>query len=293
MIGPVQALAPPRFSSAPSLATPSPFRMSGSVMTPVPGATRSDEPVPTMVGAEVVPRASGLVMTSAPELLFSLIDPVNPVLSAVSVRTPGPSLVSVEPVVPLSLPEMVRSAPVLTEKDWSMPPDAPSRVSIARTSPSAPALTTRNPLPGVPGSPRVIALPDSVYPPSANVIELNTPLAGRSFWFALREAPAGKTRSSTFAGFPVGATFPTQLAAVLHLASVPNPVQVNVAGACRASNSSRYRRIGKGRRMDGVRTGRPVPRRPRAVFDMVRVPIRSCRTGEYKVNTGGTVAAQG
>ena len=86
--------------------------------------------------------------------------PVNPLLSAVNVRTPGPSLVSVEPVVPLILPETVRAAPDCTVIVWKMPAAAPSLVSIARTLPSDPALTTMNPLPVVADSrPRTIGLP--------------------------------------------------------------------------------------------------------------------------------------
>src|SRR5438874_1181307 len=98
--------------------------------------------------------------------------------------------------------------------------------------------------------------------------ELNAAPA-RSLWLVRWAAPRANTRSSL--ADPVGAMPPAQFRPVLQLLSPPPPVQLNVAGVSRTSSSS-HRRVGNGRRRDGVRDDQPVHRRPRTVLDMKNSP---------------------
>src|SRR5439155_27336840 len=130
---------------------------------------------------------------------------------------PMPALVMVAPLLPLIRPPIVRSPPLLTVKNWLLPAEAPSVVSICSEFPEEPELITTKPLPGMPGEPSVRAVPVSVYPalgvPVEKVNELKTPLV--ILLLAVRLAgPCGNTRSSVPA--PVGAVPPTQFAAVDH-----------------------------------------------------------------------------
>src|SRR5262249_28139224 len=173
-------------------------------------------------------------MRSTPELLCTLIGPVNPLLSFVRTSVPVPSLVKDDPVLPVKWPEMVRSAPKLTVKNWSTPAGAPSTTSKAIAFPVAAVLTLIDPLPGTP-PPRVIAVPDRVYPLPDKLIELKT-APTRLLTLEGRAAAVGNTKLSV--GIPVGAIPPAQFAAVLQLLSPPPPLQVNVAGVSRASSDS-------------------------------------------------------
>src|SRR5262249_9342022 len=264
--GPAQVLFPARFKSAPSLATPSPLSRIGSligpVIVPVELLTRSDEPGLTTVSAVALPRANWVVMIVPPALFRRVIVPVDPLWLAERVRSPGPSLVSVEPVLPLRLPETVRLPPALTVNVWSLPVAAPSVMGSAIVLESAPLATVTTPLPET-GRPRVIALPPSVYPPTAKVIELNV-AAGRSLEVFGRAVPCDpNTRSSTAPASPVGATPISPFVPTLHKLFVA-PVQVNVVGVTRFSNSS-HRRAGNGRMREGLRDDQPVHRRLRTI----------------------------
>ena len=77
-------------------------------MLPVTLLTCSCEPVPTEVVPPVAPKAVGDVIATTPALLSMVTWPVKPLLSPDRVRVPTPSLVSWDPVVPRSWPEMVR-----------------------------------------------------------------------------------------------------------------------------------------------------------------------------------------
>src|SRR5262249_34511805 len=264
--GPAQVLFPARFKSAPALAPPSPLSGIGSligpVIVPVELLTRSDEPGLTTVSAVALPRANWLVMIVAPALFRRVIVPVNPLLLAERVRSPGPSLVSVEPVLPLRLPETVRLPPALTVNVWSRPVAAPGGRGGGIVWEGAPLAPATPPLPET-GRPGVIALPPSVYPPTAKVIELNV-AAGRSLEVFGRAVPCDpNTRSSTAPASPVGATPLSQFVPTLHKLFVA-PVQVNVVGVTRFSNSS-HRRAGNGRMREGLRDDQPVHRRLRTI----------------------------
>src|SRR5262249_10645536 len=111
---------------------------------------------------------------------------------------------------------------------------APSTTSKAIAFPVAAVLTLIDPLPGT-ALPRVIAVPDRVYPLPDKLIELKT-APTRLLTLEGRAAAVGNTKLSV--GIPVGAIPPAQFAAVLQLLSPPPPLQVNVAGVSRASSDS-------------------------------------------------------
>src|SRR5438093_1392159 len=143
---PDQVLLPLRLYSAPKPPTPESLRTSNSLATvkPKPVVAWSWS-IPVLVRLLLtgvvnwvvppLPRALALVIFRMPAEIT--IGPVKALLSLDRTRMPTPSLVSCTPLVPLSLPDMVRSAPALTVKNCRLPEAPPILTLREMVSPVA------------------------------------------------------------------------------------------------------------------------------------------------------------